>query len=299
MSIEHSQNPNDKTSVEIVEISEELMSYHRTKKQIKEHYDVEKQLAFELRQATKEERRSLYSSLYDELYRKVPHHPQLTRKKSLSETLEVTAAQMQFLHPFLAEDLTFLEIGPGDCSLSYEVAKVAKQVFAVDVSDEITKSIQTPSNFQLILSDGSSIPITPGSVNVAYSNQLMEHLHPEDAFEQLQNIFDTLAIGGVYICITPNRLTGPHDISKHFDSVATGFHLKEYTNAELRSLFRKAGFSNVAVYLNVRGLYIRFPVFIFAIIERIPSFFSARFRFRITRNKLYRGLLNCCFVGTK
>jgi hypothetical protein len=31
----------------------------------------------------------------------------------------------------------------------------------------------------------------------------MEHLHPEDAFEQLRNIIRALAPGGRYVCITP------------------------------------------------------------------------------------------------
>ena len=55
---------------------------NRTKENIREHYDVEKELAHKLRNATKEERGKLYSSLYDELYRRVPHHPQLRKKNN-------------------------------------------------------------------------------------------------------------------------------------------------------------------------------------------------------------------------
>ena len=61
----------------------------------------------------------------------------------------------------------------------------------------------------------------------------MEHLHPDDALEQLQNIYSALVPGGIYLCITPNRLSGPQDVSRDFDMVATGFHLKEYTISEL------------------------------------------------------------------
>jgi hypothetical protein len=52
----------------------------RTAEQIREHYEIEKQLASRLRMAGKAERRTLYAALYDELYRRVPHHPQLTKK---------------------------------------------------------------------------------------------------------------------------------------------------------------------------------------------------------------------------
>ena len=59
----------------------------RTPEQIREHYEIEKKLASQLRDATREERRSLYSSLYDELFRRVPSHPQLTDKAGPSQRL--------------------------------------------------------------------------------------------------------------------------------------------------------------------------------------------------------------------
>ena len=93
----------------------------------------------------------------------------------------------------------------------------------------------------------------------------MEHLHPDDAFEQLENIYRALTPGGVYICVTPNRLSGPHDISSLYDEVATGFHLKEYSISELHSLFRRVGFSRIRVHFGIKEKYIE------------PSRFSNRF----------------------
>ena len=54
-------------------------------------------------------------------------------------------------------------------------------VYAVEVSEEITGNLAFPRNVRLLLSDGTSIPVPDASVAVAYSNQLMEHLHPDDA----------------------------------------------------------------------------------------------------------------------
>ncbi len=218
----------------------------RSLETINEHYKIEKELASKLLNSNQKERQYLYSSVYDELFRKVPQHPQLTRKSSPEATAWVVTQRMQFLRPFLKADRTFLEVGPGDCSLSIEVANYVKQVYAVDVSNEITKNIVFPKNVQFILSDGRNLPVPNNSVDIAYSHQLMEHLHPDDAIEQLQNIYTALAPNGIYICITPNRLSGPHDISRYFDEIATGFHLKEYTVTELYSLFRQSGFSQVS-----------------------------------------------------
>jgi hypothetical protein len=47
---------------------------------------------------------------------------------------------------------------------------------------------------------------------------------------------------GIYYRITANRVLGPHDISRYFDSVATGPHMKEYTVGELAKLCRNAEF---------------------------------------------------------
>jgi len=107
----------------------------------------------------------------------------------------------------------FLRSVPAIVAYRLRQAKVARQVYAVDVSVEAVGAIDPPENFSLIISDGVSVPVPGGSVDVAWSAQLMEHLHPDDAREQLGNIYRALKPGGVYICITPNRISGPHDIS--------------------------------------------------------------------------------------
>jgi len=202
-----------------------------------QHYEIEKELATELKKACKEERKHLYSRIYDELYQRVPHHPQVSRKANPNEQAKALP-QMKVLYRFLDKSQIFLEIGPGDCRISFEVAKHVKRVIAIDVSSKITKTTTFPENFELILSYGSSIKLPAESVDIAYSNQLMEHLHPDDAKAQLQGIYNALVPGGIYICITPHRFKGPSDISRYFDDIATGLHLKEYTAYELYRLFK-------------------------------------------------------------
>lgn len=236
-------------------------SNSRTPEQIREHYKIEKELASRLRNASKEERRYLYISLYNELYRRVPHHPQLSRKADAKTQFEVVSGQIRLLEHFLNPVSVFMEIGPGDCRLSLEIAKFIKKVYAVDVSEEITKNLIPTENFELIISDGCSIPVPENSINIAYSYQLIEHLHPDDAHEQIRNVYRALTQGGIYICITPNRLNGPHDISAYFDEVATGFHLKEYTTTELSDIFKAAGFSKVQVCISIKGYLLLLPVF--------------------------------------
>lgn len=266
---------------------------------LREHYLIEKNLADRLRNASKQERHYLYSYLYDELFRRVPHHPQLTQKANPEERKREIFDQIKFLGRFLSEDTIFLEIGPGDCALSFEVSKLVKKVLAIDVSKEIANFQNSPVNFELILSDGSNIPLPPESIHVAYSNYLIEHLHPDDAVEQLRNIFKVLIPGGLYICVTANRLNGPHDISMFFEKVASGFHLKEYTNTELVRLFKSVGFSEIKAFVHAKGSYFRFPLFLITACELLLSLFPYSLRKAIALNIIFRSLLRIRLVGKK
>lgn len=271
----------------------------RTFEQVKEHYEIEKELASKLLNSSREDRQHLYTSLYNQLFKQVPHHPQLVRKADSKASAQEVARKMRLIVKYLRDDSTFLEVGPGDCRLSFEVAKRVKKVYAADVSQEITKNSTPPQNFELIICDGCNIPVTENTVNVAYSNQLMEHLHPEDAFDQLRSIYKLLAPGGVYICITPNRLTGPHDVSKYFDEVATGFHLKEYTHTDLSNLFTSVGFSKMTAYIGGKGLYLRFPLFLIKGLEKILNVMPSSLRKKLADTLLVKALLGVILVAKK
>ncbi len=274
-------------------------SDQRSEQQIRQHYQVEKELSQILRDSSRDERRVLYAELYNQLYKSVPDHPMLTSKSSQTTKLWNVNYQMRFLRPFLYRDSTFLEIGAGDCMLSLEVAKTAKRVYAIEVSQEIVGGVEKPKNVEIIISDGLDIPVPPGSVNVVYSNQLMEHVHVDDALVQLNHIHRILRPGGVYICITPNRLNGPHDVSKYFDDVASGFHMKEYTVTELTQLVKRAGFVRVKTHLGVKVAYIALPMFVTVLCEalmcKLPRFLQAR----LARIYLVRLLLGIRLTAEK
>lgn len=271
----------------------------RTAEQIRQQYKVEKRLAARLMNASAEERKDLYSVLYEELYRLVPHHRQLAQIESPEKTRLSVARQMKKLSRFLGVEKSFLEIGPGDCALSLEVARRVRMVYAVDVTRLYGDGVQLPPNFEFLLSDGASIPVEAGSIDVAYSNQLVEHLHPEDACRQLAAVYESIAPGGVYLCVTVNRLSGPHDISKYFDETATGFHLKEYSLGELCDLFDKAGFTRLRVLLPLPGGYLLVPVFPFRWLERMIASLPGLLRKAAVSNSLVRGMISIRLAGYK
>jgi ubiquinone/menaquinone biosynthesis C-methylase UbiE len=274
-------------------------SERRSWDQIREHYELEKQLASRLRNAPAEDRTHLYSSLYDELYRSLPHHPRRTRRLSREDTVRAVAHEMRFLRPFFRSDSVYLEVGPGDCALALEVSRMVTTVYAVDVSKEATSNLAMPENFRLIISNGVDIPVPANSVDIAYSNQLMEHLHPDDAFAQLRYLFRALKEGGAYICLTPNRISGPHDISRYFDTSPTGFHLKEYSVGELDHLFRSVGFSKTRSYVGLKVTYLGLPPAPIAVCEMLLSTVPFFLRTMLARNLPLSLLLGIRLVGTK
>ncbi|HZM37382.1 MAG TPA: methyltransferase domain-containing protein [Burkholderiales bacterium] len=237
----------------------------RSESELRKHYLVERELAERLRSAPDPVRRRLYQPVYDELFRRLPDHPQLRARfhpDAHARRRRDVHWQFRFLRPALGLHTTFAEIGAGDCALARRVAGYVDRVYAIDVSTQVMHQTHQATNVVPVLSDGVSIPVPAGTVDVAFSNQLMEHLHPRDAAEQLANIYRSLAPGGSYFCVTPNRLYGPQDISAYFDEVATGLHLKEYSARELRSLLREAGFRRVRFYSGARGWLLRMPYFV-------------------------------------
>lgn len=274
----------------------------RSAAQLREHYLIEKELADRLRNAPREARPSLYTQVYDELFRRVTHHPQLRARRQLQDAgrrLRKVEQQLRVLRPHLRPNETFLEIGAGDCSLSLRAAAFAGKVYAVEVSEQITSGLRPPKNFELRLTAGARVPVADGAAHFAFSDQLMEHLHPEDAADQIREIHRALASGGKYLCITPNRLYGPRDISAHFDDVATGLHLKEYSASELRRLFLDNGFSVVRFYAGARGFFVRFPYPVIAAMERALEALPRRWRRRLADCGPLRAILGVRALAIK
>jgi len=266
---------------------------------LKRHYDVERALGDRLRTLPADERRAMYGEIYNELFARVPDHPQLTRKVSAERSRLKTLAEFRLIQKFITPQSEFLEIGAGDCAVSLHVAKHVRGVTALDVSDTILKDIAAPANVRLRVFDGCDIPVEPGTIDVAYSNQVIEHLHPEDAALQVASILRALKPGGCYLCVTPNRLNGPWDISMFFDTVATGLHMKEYTYRELDRVFRGLGFDRTRACIGVKGRFVALPVGCVGALESVLSILPVRARIALGRTPLLEKLLIIRFLACK
>jgi len=204
-------------------------------------YEYERAAAQQLMQANREERRQLYIRVYEELFRRFPDHSEL--KVDPAVRWQRVKRQVEKVRHLCRSDMVFLEIGAGDCRFAYAIAPYVQQAYALEVTGaKLPGEMPPPSNFQLLLFDGFDFPLPDNSVDFAYTNQVIEHLHPEDAEYHLREVYRVLRSGGYYLCITPHRFVGPRDISRYFTREATALHLKEYTYHELSQLMRQVGF---------------------------------------------------------
>jgi len=266
-------------------------AHGRTAERVRHHYDVEVELAERLRSAPRDQRAQLYGDVYDELYRRVPDHPQLAEAADPVTRARRVEQKLRLVGRFLDHSTRFLEVGCGDGAFVTSVAPMVADAVAVDVSEEIVAAGGRDPRVRFVLSDGVSIPVPPSSVDVAFSDQLMEHLHPDDARDQLAAVADAVAPGGWYVLCTPNRLSGPHDVSQYFDDQARGFHLHEYDLAELRSLLTAAGFSKLKAFAGGKGRYLPVPVPVVLATERLVERLPGRWRRRIGRFLPVRAVL--------
>lgn len=260
------------------------------------HYVLERQLAEQLREAPAEERTRIAGQVYRRVLAELPDHPMNAAVQQLPRPERAA----RYLLPHLGRDVRFLEIGTGDGRLARYVASKCKSVLAIDVSDFLDPAADAPENFRFALTPGVTIDAEDGSIDLAFSNQLMEHLHPEDAAAQLREVYRVLRPGGHYICRTPNRMLGPGDISCYFDYVATGLHLKEYTFRELAELMKSTGFRSVKYRIEAAGrVWWEAPASIMIVVESVYSLLTKGAPEALKRNAIASILLGMSAIGRK
>lgn len=283
-----------------VAVSRKARGERRSLERLRLHYTVERQLADRLREAADaKERQRICATMYDELFRLVPDHPRLAEKGESTQLRERDVNwNMAQLKPYLRPGCTFLEVGAGDCALSARVARTAAKVFAVDITAR-SRKLRLPGNVRFVRTSGTDIGVPIETVDLAFSDQLMEHLHPDDALAQLRNIRRVLKPGGVYVCVTPNRLYGPSDVSGYFEDVARGFHLREYSVREIRAIFREAGFPKTHVYIGARGLFLRCPALLVETLESTIEWLPTRLRRSVAKIPILRALLGVRVAGIR
>lgn len=211
----------------------------------RQHWLVEQRLREELLASSPADREHVTRDVYNRLFDEVPWHDANVADTGTEDAYE--EHWFQLYGPLTRPGDVLLDIGCGRGGLVNRFARAVSEAIGLDASDAMIEIAEKskPANARFIVGDLLRPPMPPSSVDFVVSRQLMEHLHPDDVPAHLRAVFAILRPGGRFLIETPSRLTGPWDISRGFTDIASGFHLREYTNGEMGAMLRDAGFHKV------------------------------------------------------
>jgi SAM-dependent methyltransferase len=214
------------------------------------HWVLERRLAEKLKTSGLAERSAVFGDAYSELYRSLPWLKQA--ETTVSET--DWAIKYSYLHSLLPRaPADVLEVGSGGGGLIAYLSRTGYRCIASDVTDQRADLLirQCPG-LRWVVADavGFADEIPPGSQAAVISDQVVEHLHPDDVPCHFAAVWRALQPGGRYVLRVPHATAGPGDVSQVFGAdSAQGMHLKEYTYREIDLLARAAGFERIDGYL--------------------------------------------------
>lgn len=218
-----------------------------TEEQILRHWELERRLTRELVESSPENRWETFERCYSTLY------------GELAWLNELCGAAWGGTGGPPAADWTFLigppprrvyEIGSGKGRLISALAERGYVCKGTEITRERgEKWVAEHPSLSWGVTDGVHLDRhePPGTYDAVVSDQVIEHLHPDDVFEHLRSAHAILRSGGRYAFATPNAIVGPADVSRVFGATRPmGMHLREYTYREMRRLLHGAGFHGVA-----------------------------------------------------
>jgi SAM-dependent methyltransferase len=277
---------------------------------ILKHWDLEKELTRRLLNSKADNRLETFESCYSTLYSELKWLNEYVDKGTSRSAKEREFKKwLELIGPPSTQRI--YEVGSGKAELISFIAQHGYPCTATEITRERGKKHST-SNITWKGSDGVHLGRYEQheSFDVVISDQMIEHIHPDDTQEHFCGVYDILEPRGRYIFRVPHRFTGPHDVSRIFKcKKALGMHLRELTFGETRSLAKAAGFTELGVVLidsgrKIRGLFskdglVSTPTYldIVTLIEQIIRYVpSARIQKRAIRTARRLGLFPGIFV---
>ena len=163
---------------------------NRTWEQLRKHYEVEKEIAARLMAATREERREIYATMYDELFERIPDHSRLQIREDPKRTAQTNLSKWLLVKPFIDQSMTFVEFAPGSCRFAVEVCPHVHGVYGIDISDQSGQLESVPENFHLIIYNGYELDMEQDFADIVFSDErrramLLEFLSHHEQLAEL------------------------------------------------------------------------------------------------------------------
>lgn len=223
-----------------------------TEEMILEHWELEKRLTRELLDSDPENRWQVFDKCYSELYRQLAW---LNEFVDADDSRNTTLRFARWLKVIGNSPQRIYEIGSGKAELIFFLAQNGHTCKATEITRERGQDhTDDIPNLTWGVSDGIHLDqFEPRDYyDVVLSNQVIEHLHPDDVVEHFKGVLAILSSDGRYIFCVPHRCAGPADISSVFGcDEPSGMHLREYTYGELQHICYQAGYRKVTAILSM------------------------------------------------
>lgn len=223
-----------------------------TEEMIRKHWDLERYLAGLLMKSTPKNRWEVFEACYTRLYGELKW---LNMFVDTDLSAQLDESEKLWVDLIGKPPKKIYEIGSGKGRLISVLANSGFLCTATEITPERGQALTgARPNLEWHISDGVHLyRFEPSNTyDVVISNNLVEHLHPDDILEHLRGVHYILKPGGSYILTTPHAHFGPHDISRIFGCIKPlGMHLHEYTYRELVKIASNAGFKSFLAVWNV------------------------------------------------
>ena len=219
---------------------------HR-QEQVARHAELEGRLTDELLESTPENRTDTFSKAYTKLYSELPW---------LVGT--GTSSGAEHWASLMKPGSSVYEIGSG---AGYVVRYLGQRGFrcvGTDLSAERERvALAQDANVSWATTDGVHLSRFSAEEQFDYviSDQVVEHLHPDEILTHFKEARKLLKVGGCYIMRTPYAPEGPADLSVVFGEAKPVFmHLHEFGYDEIEFIRKTCGYRKAKAVLRSRRL---------------------------------------------
>jgi ubiquinone/menaquinone biosynthesis C-methylase UbiE len=215
----------------------------RSREDLRAQFEFERQQRTRLLQSTREERPAMTSQIYDELFERFPEHSALT--ETAAGRAEFGRRRAGLILPLARPGQKVLEVGCGRGDALVALAAGGLVCYGLEPSRRMLGLAPKVPGVSISYGTAERLEIADASFDLVFSQQVLEHLHPDEVPVHFREAWRVLRRGGVLAVETPNRRTGPQDVSRGFTPTAEGLHLKEWSVRELADEIGRAGFVGV------------------------------------------------------
>lgn len=215
--------------------------------QLKAQFELERQLRRRILNSAKDQRPRVVAQAYAELFDRFPDHSVF--EVTEDERRRVGRRKAAMILPLARPGDRVLEVGCGRGDALWALAEAGLTCVGIEPSTHMVQMSGNIPGVTIRTGMAEQLDFPDESFTIVFSNQVLEHLHPDDVWRHFQEAFRVLRPGGFLAIETPNRRTGPQDISRGFSPVAEGLHLKEWSFGELMRQIQFAGFIRLRALL--------------------------------------------------